>query len=257
MDGYALARAEVRTSRGGEAHDALVAAALAAAGIAVLPWFDVPGTAASTTPCAAGLRALHTTDVIRDLKKWMSFVPYIPVPAANRHKFITDVIKLPQFALPDGTLVSHSDALSTGAESLFFGDGGENAAPALPKPVPGLPAHQQPLDVDASTAALPELMRAALLRSDVDARKDLLANTCLVGGGSLIDGLQQRLQLQASTTFPSHMKCKVQAQLPEERLNAAWIGGSILAIWGSFQQKWISRQEWLEFGDTLFAHRLH
>jgi len=256
VDGYALHKAEVRTTRGGNAHDALVDAALAAAGVEVRPWFEASSSSASSS-CAADLRSLHRADVVRDVKKWMSFVPYVPVPPASRHKFITDVIKLPPFELPDGTLVRHDDALCTGAEALFFAESTTGVATALAKPVLGLPAHQQPLALDEEAAPLSELLRAALLRSDVDARKDLLGNTCLVGGGALIDGLQQRLQLQSSATFPAHMKCKVQMQLPEERLNAAWIGGSILGICGSFQQMWISKQEWLEYGDTLFTHRLH
>eukprot|EP00605_Chrysophyceae_sp_TOSAG23-4_P002666 GSChrysophyteH1.ASY1.ANO1.2942.1 assembled CDS len=254
VDGYALKKATVCTTRGGNALDNLVSKALAGAGIAVRPWFEV-GKAGAITPahCSSPLREMHCRDIVRDVKKWMSFVPYMPVPPEKRHSFITEVIKLPKYELPDGTLIGHSDELCTGAEELFFG-----AIPGgIDKPKAGLPAHQQPLMVDSTKAGLAELLRAAVLRSDVDCRKDLLANTCLVGGCSLIDGLHQRLQLEASKIFPALLKCKVQQQMTEERLNAAWIGGSILAICGSFQQMWISKEEWLEYGDTLFAHRLH
>lgn len=39
--------------------------------------------------------------------------------------------------------------------------------------------------------------------------------------------------------------------LPIERHHAAWVGGSILGICGSFQQLWVSKSEYEELG----AHR--
>jgi hypothetical protein len=236
---------------------------MSARGIAIHPWFDVSTKTdgmgnkskgyALKPSVSSSLRMLYTQDVIHDVKRWMSFVPYAPVPPEGRDNFITNVIKLPPYELPDGTLISHEDELCTGYEKLFFNSTSKPLMPALV----GVPANLQPSGVDAETASLPELVRAATLRSDVDCRKDLLLNTCLVGGGALIDGVSPRLQFELGELLPAHLKCKMQTQLPEERQNAAWIGGSILAICGSFQQMWISRQEWLEYGDSLCAHRLH
>jgi actin-related protein len=91
----------------------------------------------------------------------------------------------------------------------------------------------------------------------VDARRDLLANVILVGGGSLIDGFAPRLQHELNDVFPVSLKAKITTQLPIERHNAAWIGGSILGICGSFQQMWISKTEYNEYGDALFSSRLN
>jgi actin-related protein len=291
VDGYALNRARICTQRGGDQLDSIVSAALAARGIAVKPWFDAPLRTLSdfdsitadrkghltkttkgskTSPRAKGsqstnannnhsslisksLRFMHTMDVIRDVKKWMSFVPYIPVPAENRENFITNVIQLPAYELPDGTVVKHSDELCTGMENMFF----SSAAASLNAACIGLPAFAQPIEIHSNTSSLPDIVRASVLRSDIDCRKDLLANICLVGGGSLIDGVSARLTHELTELLPTHLKAKINIQLPDERLNAAWIGGSILSICGSFQQMWISKQEWDEYGDTLFAHRLH
>lgn len=43
------------------------------------------------------------------------------------------------------------------------------------------------------------------------------------------------------------------ATAPAERRFAVWIGGSILASLGSFQQLWMSKQEYEESG----AHGIH
>ena len=41
--------------------------------------------------------------------------------------------------------------------------------------------------------------------------------------------------------------------LPLERHYASWIGGSILSICGSFQQLWISKAEYSEYGSLSIA----
>lgn len=51
---------------------------------------------------------------------------------------------------------------------------------------------------------------------------------------------------------PSTMKVKVIA--PPERKYSPWIGGSILASLSTFQQMWVSKQEYDEAGPSL-VHR--
>merc|ERR1711953_679115 len=48
---------------------------------------------------------------------------------------------------------------------------------------------------------------------------------------------------------PSTMKIKIIA--PPEREHSAWIGGSILASLSTFQQMWISKQEYDESGPSI------
>jgi actin-like protein 6A len=42
---------------------------------------------------------------------------------------------------------------------------------------------------------------------------------------------------------------------PLERKFSVWIGGSILASLGSFQQMWLSKSEYLEHGTSLIERR--
>ena len=51
---------------------------------------------------------------------------------------------------------------------------------------------------------------------------------------------------------PSTMKIKIIA--PPERKYSVWIGGSILASLSTFQQMWISKQEYDESGPSI-VHR--
>lgn len=98
--------------------------------------------------------------------------------------------------------------------------------------------------------SLSDLVYACVAHADPDVRKELLANIQIVGGGSLIQGLSNRVSYELGAIVPSHMKAKLVTSLPVERHHAAWIGGSILGICGSFQQLWLTRQEYDELGAT-------
>ncbi|EGB06178.1 hypothetical protein AURANDRAFT_29532, partial [Aureococcus anophagefferens] len=99
-----------------------------------------------------------------------------------------------------------------------------------------------------AVAALPEMIRAALERVDVDVRKDLLLNLLLTGGGSCFAGLPERLHGDVSLALSSPFKVKVVAPSKFERKFGVWIGGSILTSLGSFQQMWLSKREYDDDG---------
>ena len=124
--------------------------------------------------------------------------------------------------------------------------------------------------------------------------KDLYANTVLSGGTSMFPGMADRMQKEITalaprwgrkkvlrffvafwifgktekniffaklkfvkknnfpTFFSSSMKIKIIA--PPERKYSVWIGGSILASLSTFQQMWISKQEYDESGPSI-VHR--
>uniref|UniRef100_A0A667WMF4 Actin, cytoplasmic 1-like n=1 Tax=Myripristis murdjan TaxID=586833 RepID=A0A667WMF4_9TELE len=87
---------------------------------------------------------------------------------------------------------------------------------------------------------------------DVDIRKDLYANTVLSGGTTMYPGIADRMQKEITALAPSTMKIKIIA--PPERKYSVWIGGSILASLSTFQQMWISKQEYDESGPSI-VHR--
>merc|ERR1712065_99487 len=66
---------------------------------------------------------------------------------------------------------------------------------------------------------------------------------------TMYDGLAQRLEKEMIALAPQTMKIKVVA--PPERKYSVWIGGSILASLSTFQQMWISKQEYDESGPSI------
>ena len=61
------------------------------------PLHGIPNTTRS-------FRQMHINDIIRDVKKWMSFVPYKTVEPTFRDSFMAG-LTLPPYELPDGTMI--------------------------------------------------------------------------------------------------------------------------------------------------------
>eukprot|EP00121_Abeoforma_whisleri_P016911 Awhi_evm1s15504 len=60
----------------------------------------------------------------------------------------------------------------------------------------------------------------------------------------MFPGIADRMQKELVTLAPATMKIKIVA--PPERKYSVWIGGSILASLSTFQQMWISKEEYDE-----------
>lgn len=97
--------------------------------------------------------------------------------------------------------------------------------------------------------SLPELAFRSVSNCDVDCRRDLFGGVVLTGGTSLIPGTVERFSRELAVRTPQMYKLKVlSATNAVERSCGAWIGGSIVASLGTFQQAWISKVEYDELG---------
>ncbi|KAI4465529.1 actin [Holotrichia oblita] len=110
----------------------------------------------------------------------------------------------------------------------------------------------QPALIGMETPGIHETTYNSIMRCDVDIRKDLYANTVLSGGSTMFPGIADRIQKEIAALAPASMKIKIIA--PPERKYSVWIGGSILASLTTFQQMWISKQEYEECGPVI-VHR--
>ncbi|CRK89610.1 CLUMA_CG003286, isoform A [Clunio marinus] len=110
----------------------------------------------------------------------------------------------------------------------------------------------QPSFLGMEACGIHETTYNSIMKCDVDIRKDLYANTVLSGGTTMFPGIADRMQKEITALAPSTMKIKIIA--PPERKYSVWIGGSILASLSTFQQMWISKQEYDESGPSI-VHR--
>jgi len=110
----------------------------------------------------------------------------------------------------------------------------------------------QPAFIGMESAGIHETTYNSIMKCDVDIRKELYANTVLSGGSTMFPGIADRMQNEISALAPPTMKIKIIA--PEDRKYLTWVGGSILAALPTFQQMWISKQEYDEGGPSI-VHR--
>jgi len=162
------------------------------------------------------------------------------------------------YELPDGTTVDTTTRIGKDLlrlPELFFTDDVPFVESDLlsPKNVNSVLSQHSTL----SNLPLHKLIHASLTAvGDSDVRKELCGNIVLTGGSSLFPNLEQRLSLELTTVVPSSYKCRVIASRNSvERSCAAWIGASVLTSLGSFQQLWLSRTEYEEYGATLAVQR--
>nr|XP_025864554.1 actin, alpha skeletal muscle [Vulpes vulpes] len=102
------------------------------------------------------------------------------------------------------------------------------------------------------SAGIHETTYNSIMKCDIDIRKDLYANNVMSGGTTMYPGIADRMQKEITALAPSTMKIKIIA--PPERKYSVWIGGSLLASLSTFQQMWITKQEYDEAGPSI-VHR--
>ena len=101
-----------------------------------------------------------------------------------------------------------------------------------------------------------QMIYDSITRCDMDIRKELYGNVVVVGGNSLFNGFTDRLNKNLSELTTQSLKVKLIApQSSIERKFSGWLGGSILASLGTFQQMWMSRQEYDEQGAELVERK--
>jgi actin-related protein len=113
----------------------------------------------------------------------------------------------------------------------------------------------KPAQIGLEETGLHEKTFQSIMKTDIDIRKDLYSNIMMSGGTSMFEGLDKRLNKELEELIAkAKIRMKIEIEAPPERKYLVWIGGSILAALPTFQQMWIAKSEYDEYGPGII-HR--
>ena len=166
-------------------------------------------------------------EIVRDIKEKLAFVSTDFDDDLDRAEESSDLEQDDE--LPDGQVITVGSERFRAPEVLF-----------------------QPHLIGLEQDGLHKLIFNSIMKCDVDIRKDLYSNIVFAGGNTMFAGVAERTQKELKNLAPDSMTVRVIA--PPERKDSVWIGGSLLSSLSTFQEKWITSEEYDESGPSI-VHR--
>jgi actin-related protein len=109
---------------------------------------------------------------------------------------------------------------------------------------------------NSQSIEIQSLIIKSFQKCDIDARRYVTSSLVVTGGNSLIPNFIESLEETVNSISSNAFKVKVFASSKSnERKMAPWIGSSITSSTGAFQNMWMSKHEFAEFGESIILRK--
>ncbi|EGG24833.1 hypothetical protein DFA_03078 [Cavenderia fasciculata] len=172
-------------------------------------------------------------EIVRDIKERYGYVALdYDIEMAKHPKHIDQT-----YVLPDGQHINVGSERFRCAEALF-----------------------QPQHIGLEARGIQDCLYQSVTKCDVDesVRRRLFNNIVISGGTGMFPGLPARLHKELVELAPSPLKqcIKIRDTAGFSRMTSVWLGASILSSLSSFQQMWITQEEYEQYGPSIIHTKL-
>ena len=162
-------------------------------------------------------------EIVRDIKRKVGYIAHDYVAEMKKVDIANNMER--KYELPDGQIITINSERFKCTEVLF-----------------------KPELIGKECKGAHKLINDSIMKCDTDIRRGLYKNTILCGGSTMFSGIDKRLTKEMKQ-LASNFNVKI--IIAQDGIYSVWVGGSILGSLSTFNEIWISYDEYMETGPNI------